>query len=62
MFDNMKHQEILSLTLKQLRYAVAAADICYGRRDNRLNATWPTVVKSQGADDDWSVIREMVGR
>ena len=26
MFDNMKHQEILSLTLKQLRYAVAAAD------------------------------------
>lgn len=26
MFDNMKHEEILSLTLKQLRYAVAAAD------------------------------------
>ena len=26
MFDNMAHQEILSLTLKQLRYAVAAAD------------------------------------
>jgi DNA-binding transcriptional LysR family regulator len=26
MFDNMKHQEILSLTLKQLRYAAAAAD------------------------------------
>jgi DNA-binding transcriptional LysR family regulator len=26
MFDNMQHQEILSLTLKQLRYAVAAAD------------------------------------
>lgn len=26
MFDNMKHQEILSLTLKQLRYGVAAAD------------------------------------
>lgn len=26
MFDNMKHQEILSLTLRQLRYAVAAAD------------------------------------
>lgn len=26
MFDNMKHQENLSLTLKQLRYAVAAAD------------------------------------
>lgn len=26
MFDNMKHQEFLSLTLKQLRYAVAAAD------------------------------------
>jgi DNA-binding transcriptional LysR family regulator len=26
MFDNMIHQEILSLTLKQLRYAVAAAD------------------------------------
>lgn len=26
MIDNMKHKEILSLTLKQLRYAVAAAD------------------------------------
>src|SRR5262249_10857302 len=26
MFDNLMHQEILSLTLKQLRYAVAAAD------------------------------------
>jgi DNA-binding transcriptional LysR family regulator len=26
MFDNMRHQEILSFTLKQLRYAVAAAD------------------------------------
>ncbi len=26
MFDNMAHQESLSLTLKQLRYAVAAAD------------------------------------
>ncbi len=26
MFDNMKHKDFLSLTLKQLRYAVAAAD------------------------------------
>lgn len=44
MFDNMKHQEILSLTLKQLRYAVAAADAGnVTQAAERLNVSQPSI-------------------
>lgn len=44
MFDNMAHQEVLSLTLKQLRYAVAAADAGnVTRAAENLNVSQPSI-------------------
>src|SRR5262245_45779089 len=44
MFDNMKHQEIISLTLKQLRYAAAAADAGnVTRAAENLNVSQPSI-------------------